>query len=118
MTLSNKNFIQFAAHNYTNVCLSRSEFFDDLGRIKYIKKLLNKVCRRNQCANDRLILNHLISFYNVFDNTAANKMLFFKCEKKTHETLKTYLSYLNYLPVDAYTDINVDELIQERLERL
>ena len=113
MKLTDKNFIQYAANNYTNVCLGPSEFFEDIGRIKYIKKLLNK-CRKKEI-NERLLLNHLISFYNVFKNDAANKMLFYKCERKSYGALKTYLSYLNYLLEGSYSDIEINEEIQERL---
>ena len=50
---------------------------------------------------ERLILNHLILLYNVFEPTAAvNKMLFFKLDKDCYSALKTFLVYLNRMPTE------------------
>jgi len=45
-----------------------------------------------------LILNHLIVIYNVFENEAATRMLFFRVEKKFYSILKPFLIFLNRLP--------------------
>jgi hypothetical protein len=45
-----------------------------------------------------LILNHLIVIYNVFENEAATRMLFFRVEKKFHSILKPFLIFLDRLP--------------------
>ena len=45
-----------------------------------------------------LILNHLIVIYNVFENEAATRMLFFRVEKKFYSLLKPFLIFLNRLP--------------------
>ena len=41
--LTNDNFMMFAMKNYTNPqCTNIDEFYEDLNRIKYIKRLLGK----------------------------------------------------------------------------
>ena len=45
-----------------------------------------------------LILNHLIVIYNVFENEAATRMLFFRVERKFYSILKPFLIFLNRLP--------------------
>mgnify|MGYP003640101670 FL=1 len=47
---------------------------------------------------ERLILNHVIVFYNVFTPEAATRILFLKIDDKFYSILKTFLVYLNYMP--------------------
>jgi len=63
----------------------------------HIKKLLSRYKNSGQL-KDRLIINHLISFFNVFYHKAAIKILFFKIDKELHPILKTYLVYLGRCP--------------------
>ena len=115
MMLSEKTFFEFAVKSYQNPrCISVSEFKEDLARIKYVKRLLNRYAKCKDL-QERLILNHLISIYNVFDYACAHQMLFFKCEKKTHGVLKAFLSFLNYLPDDQKNGMNekVLKLLEE-----
>lgn len=112
------NFEAYAVENYTNRrCLSSQEYYEDLGRLKYIKRLLRRYKRTGEL-KERLILNHLISFYNVFDMAAANRMMFFKIEEELHSYLKTFLVYLNYLPQGWYVEIPLDQKITETLRNL
>ena len=116
--LNNKNFLEFAAKAYANPrCLSMDEFFEDLARIRYVKRLLGRYLNKGEL-QERLILNHLISFYNVFGVDYANQMMFFRCEEEMHSALKTFLVYLNYLPEDMYVEIPLDQEIVERLRKL
>ena len=71
--------------------------FDDLKKIKYIKRLINRFLESGKL-KEILILNHLIVFYNVFDNKAATRLLFFKIEDKYWSVLKTFLIYLSMMP--------------------
>lgn len=97
-TLTEANFIVFAIKNYVNPqCMDEDEFNDDLKRIKYIKRLLNRY-RTSGVLKERLILNHIIVLYNVFEIRAATRMLFFKLEKELWPALKTFLVYLHYMP--------------------
>lgn len=100
--LTEQNFIMFAMKNYLNPqCLDMSEFYDDIKRIKYIKRLLGRYTSSGQI-KERLVLNHIIILYNVFGVQAATKMLFFKIDKKFWPQLKTFLVYLNYMPEVLY----------------
>ena len=54
------NFLLFCAKNYDNAqCHDTEEFYEDLRRIKYIKKLVTRYIITGDL-KERLILNHLI----------------------------------------------------------
>lgn len=96
--LAESNFMLFASKNYANpICLDVKEFHSDLRKIRYIHRLLLRYSVTGEI-KERLLLNHLILFYNVFDVDAATKILFFKIPKKHWPQLKTFLVYLNYMP--------------------
>lgn len=102
--LTEDNFMLYAAQNYDNPkCFDDDEFFDDLKRFKYLKKLLKKY-RDTGVIRERLILNHIIIIYNLFGHNTATRMLFFKLDGY-HMELKTFLTYLNYMP-EKILDIN------------
>jgi hypothetical protein len=97
--LTEQNFLNFAMKNYDNIhCKTLDEFNEDLNKILYIKKLLNRMID-GDIVNLRLVLNHLIIFYNVFKSDAATAMLFFKMEQDKWQLLNTFLIFLNYCPV-------------------
>ena len=59
--LTESNFLLYAAKHYDNPqCMDIEEFQDDLKRINYIKKLLNKYKTTGEL-KERLIINHIIS---------------------------------------------------------
>ncbi len=96
--LTDANFLMFAMKEYSNQqCTNIDEFYDDLKKIKYIKRLINRFLENGKL-KEILILNHLIVFYNVFDNKAATRLLFFKIEEKYWSVLKTFLIYLSMMP--------------------
>lgn len=124
--LNDSNFVMFAMKHYDNpACKGTSEFFDDLKRFRYLKRLFKK--NSNSEAKERLILNHIVVIFNLFGKEAALKMLFFKIEKKFWSQLKTFLYYLNYMPIgpielnseiiEGY-EIPLDQNILDRLGRL
>ena len=88
--LNDDNFLMYAMREYSNVqCTDIEEFYDDLKKIKYIKRLFN-VYKNNGQLKERLILNHLIIFYNVFTVQAGTRILFYKIEKEFWPILKTF----------------------------
>lgn len=104
--LAESNFLLFASRYYVNpICLDIKEFKSDLRKIGYVIKLFQKY-KKDGDLKERLILNHLISFYNCFEPTAATKILFFKMPREYWPYLKPFLLYLNYLPDKIY---NVEE---------
>ena len=96
--LNEKNYLHFAMKYYDNrQCTSVDEFNEDLNKIKYVKRLFNRFLETGELRTN-LILNHLIVIYNVFENEAATRMLFFRVEKKFYSILKPFLIFLNRLP--------------------
>ena len=96
--LNEKNYLHFAMRFYDNrQCTSVEEFNEDLNKIKYVKRLFNRFLETGELRTN-LILNHLIVIYNVFENEAATRMLFFRVEKKFYSILKPFLIFLNRLP--------------------
>ena len=82
------------------------EFYEDLNRIKYIKRLLRRYEKTGEL-RERLILNHIIILGNVFSPVFCSKMLFYKLEEDLYPFLKTFLVYLEYLPEDM-DDIDLE----------
>ena len=96
--LNEKNFLLYAMQHYENPqCVEVEEFNDDLKKIKYIKRLFNQYAIEG-VLKERLLLNHIIVFYNVFSVEAATRILFYKLEENIWPMLKTFLFYLNFLP--------------------
>ena len=96
--LNNENYVLYAMKHYENPqCENIEEFHDDLNRTKYLKRLFKKY-ETSGILKERLILNHIIIFYNVFGIEVGARILFFKIEEEYHSLLKTFLVYLNYLP--------------------
>lgn len=95
--LDESNFVLYAAKYYDNPqCYDTSEFYEDLKRFKYIKRLINRYIRRGEL-KERLILNHVIALNNVFGPHATVKMLFVKLEGM-EQHIKPFLSFLSILP--------------------
>lgn len=101
--LTEENFALFAIKYYDNPnCHGMAEFYDDLKRFRYLKRLFRKY-KAGKGLKERLIVNHIIVIYNLFGIEAATKMLFFKIEKKFWPQLKTFLVFLNCMPIGSIT---------------
>lgn len=100
--LNEDNFVMFAMKHYNNpCCLGINEFYDDLKRTNFLKRLFNRFVNTGEL-KDRLILNHLIIFYNVFEPKVATKILFYRIPKQFWPQLKTFLLYLSFMPDIIY----------------
>jgi len=120
--LSDDNFLLYAIKAYDNPnCISINEFYDDLNRIKYIKRLFNKYDLKH-CLKDRLLLNHILILNNVFGVEACSRILFFKIEPRYHSYLKTFLYFLQILPKRVpevlIDDIPLDHRIMKVLKEI
>lgn len=119
--LTEENFVMYALRNYDNPgCKGMDEFLDDLKKFKYIKRLLKKPITKSNL-RERLILNHIIILSNLFGIEATTRMLFFKTEKTHWSQLKTFLVFLNYMPLKIIVSKNVeiyDEDVEINLEIL
>jgi len=108
--LNEKNFLLYAMKEYNNPqCTEVEEFNDDLKKIKYIKRLFNQYVSEG-VLKERLLLNHIIIFYNVFPPAAATRILFFKIEEKFWPILKPFLFYLKLMPEDRIESIMGKEI--------
>lgn len=112
--LNNGNFVLFAAKNYQNrQCQDSEEFYEDLNEFKYVKKLVNRFIK-DESEDDhdkvfRLIVNHIVIIYNVFEMEAAHKMLLFKLEETQLTVIKPILLLLNYITERDFIQIPLDK---------
>lgn len=102
------NFLLFAAKHYDNAqCHDTIEFYDDLKRFMYIKRLFIKYQESGEL-RERLILNHIIILYNMFGEETT-RMLFFKLDGY-YSYLKPFLVLLKRMPDKIYCIGDVDIL--------
>ena len=75
--IDESNVLLYAARFYDNPnCYDTVEFYEDLKRVSYIKRLFNKYVQTKKI-KEHLIVNHLIVLYNVF-GSFTNYILFIK----------------------------------------
>ncbi len=112
--LNDDNYLLFAIKYYDNPqSVTKEDFDNDLKRIKYIKRLLNryKSSNRSEDLKVHLIVNHLIILFNVFHD-ATVPLLFFNLDHQYWPILKSFLIFLNRVPEYPKTgieDIQEDE---------
>lgn len=123
MKLTKETFELFAAKHYCNPsCISKEEFEADLKKISLIKRILKRHIR-GETIPTRLLLNHIIVFYNVFDITAATRLLEYSLQDCLNclAPLKTCLIYLNLLSDEylqnVYPDIIMRDLIRKGVDQ-
>lgn len=117
-TIDEKNFLLYAARCYykPNV-IDAEEFYDDLKRFMYLKRLFNRYHKTGELS-ERLILNHLIVIFNVFDIKHSLKMLEYQVDEQYWYILKPFLIFLKYITNDQYTNIEMDKLVVDRLRKI
>jgi ribosome-interacting GTPase 1 len=125
--LTEENFLMFSMREYNNMqCTDIEEFYEELKKVKYIKRLFN-IYKNDGQLKERLILNHLITWYNVFPVRAGTRILFYKIEEHFWPMLKTFLIFLDRMPDKIEmirgkeiksTDIILDEGIVTRLRTI
>lgn len=123
--LTDDTFLLYAAKHYDNPnCHNVVEFYDDLKRFKYLKKLFHRY-KTNGDLKERLILNHIIVLNNIFGTPATSNMLMLKLCEYSHE-IKPFLVLLNILPEHLEfngvriesSDIPMDMHIVEKLRKI
>jgi hypothetical protein len=116
--LNEENFTLFAIRHYDNPqCTSTEEFYEDIRRFRYLKRLLKRYVKTGEL-RERLILNHLIVLSNLFGVENSIKMLEFKIEPEFWSTLKTCLLYLNYIDEDWKQEIPLDYEATQRMRKI
>jgi hypothetical protein len=125
--LTDENFLMYAIKNYDNPgCSGLPEFYDDVKRLRYVKRLLGRYHSGGEL-KERLIINHLLVLYNVFGIEAATNMLFFRMPRSLWTYLKTFLVFLNFMPQYVIvstgmrvpeSEIPLDSMIVEKLRKI
>ncbi len=108
--LNEDNYMMFAIKHYDNPqAVTQEDFYEDLKKFKYIKRLLKRYQKSGELKS-HLLLNHFICLYNVFDD-AATPLLFYKIDRDLWSVLKTFLIFLGRIPEypkSAIHDVPVD----------
>lgn len=120
--LTEENFLKFCQEHYFNPhCSGKNEFIDDLKRIKYVKRLIQKIHKHKtlKSIRERLIINHIIILKNVFGEENTIRILFFKLEPRLHSYLKSFLQFLEFknydVPEVVYKKVNTDPRVDRKL---
>jgi len=126
--LSNETCTYYAIKHYdfsVGIC-RRNNVNSDINIPQYLNKLFYRY-KNNGDLRERLILNHITVFFNVFtDDVVPIRLLFFKVLPEYYYLLKTFLVYLDRCPEVVYgvpdnlniRDIPVDDVVMKVLERL
>jgi hypothetical protein len=116
--LTEENLFLYAAKHYDNPTFSDvDEFYEDLKRFKYIKRLLNRHLEHGDLA-ERLILNHLVVVFNVFGVEATLNILNLKLDEKHWPVMKPFLIFLKYIRNDQLAEIEMDKVVVEKLRQI
>lgn len=120
VNLDDSNFFLYAARNYSNPCVDEQEFLEDLNRIKNLRRLFGRYEKHGEL-KERLIINHLMVLYNVFEHRALTRMLAFKLFDQLH-ILKPFLMLMNYWPerienigTESITIVSSDVIMDMRI---
>ncbi len=116
--LNEKNILIYLIKN-SSFC-EIQDLYDDLIRIKYIKRLLIRF-KRTGDLKERLLLNHIIILQNIFGAEVCTKILFYKIPKDLHSMLKSFLVYLDYISIitpeedisKIQTDHRIDKILRD-----
>jgi hypothetical protein len=116
--VTEENYLIVAAKHYSNPqCSSTEEFYEDLNRIKYIKRLINRYHETGDLS-DRLLMNHIIVFCNVFTISIGIKLMALKLEHKYWSVIKPFLVKLQYVLPDDLTGIEMDSKVVQVLRNI
>ena len=116
--ITSANVTMFAIKHYDNPqCESEKEFYDDMKRFKYIKRLFRKYKEAN-ILKERLLINHIIILRNLFGSEACVTLLLFKIQREYWSTLKSFLLFLNIIRYDELQNVNEDKQVLKILGKL
>ena len=116
--VTEENYLIVAAKHYDNPqCSSTDEIYADLDRIKYIKRIINRYLESGELS-ERLLLNHVIVFCNVFGIEIGVKMMAVKLEYKYWSVIKTILVFLKYIEPTDLIGIEMDTNVIKHLREI
>jgi hypothetical protein len=114
-----EDLVKFAAKHYYSPKghIDPEEFYDDLKRFKYVKRLVNRYIETGRLT-DRLLMNHIIIIFNVFGVYASLRIFGLKFNETHWSVIKPFLLYLNYISPNQMTDIKEDNKVMKILEEI
>jgi|SRR5210317_1416025 len=116
--LTEENLFLYAAKAYYKPQFSDiEEFYEDLKRFKYIKRLVNRYLDQDELS-ERLIINHLIVVFNSFGIEPAINILKLKLDDRHWPVIKPFLIYLKYIKDDQITGFKMDATVVDRLRKI
>jgi len=116
--LNDDNFVLYAARNYHSPkVIDAEEFYEDLNRFKYVKRLINKYNQSSELS-ERLLLNHFVIIFNVFGIQSGLKMLEYKIGLDNWHIVKPFLIYLKIIHNYEYADQEMDSQVVEALRKI
>ena len=118
VAVTEENYLIVAAKHYNNPqCSSTDEFYADLDRIKYIKRIINRYLETGELS-DRLLINHIIVFCNVFGIEIGVKMMAVKLDYKYWSVIKPILVFLKYIEPTDLVGIDMDTNVINVLRKI
>ena len=116
--LLEENLVRFAIKQYyTPLGIDFDEFYTDLKRFQYVKRLLNRYCDYGKLG-ERLVLNHLIVIFNVFGYYGGLKILGLKLDERHWPVIKPFLVFLKAIRSNQYTDIESNPEVEKKLRKI
>ena len=118
--LDESTYLLYAVKHYTPAGSSSiTDFYEDIARIKHINRLIRRYARTSVLV-ERLILNHLVALYNVFEPEHLTRMLVYKL-RMFLDILKPFLEYLQFWPrkiegIGVFNEnIDCDSIVSDKL---
>ena len=116
--LLEEDLVRFAIKQYyTPLGIDFDEFYTDLKRFQYVKRLLNRYCDYGKLG-ERLVLNHLIIIFNVFGYYGGLKILETKLDDRHWPVIKPFLLFLKAIQKNQYADVEVNKEVEEKLRKI
>ena len=114
--LTKKNFLTYMASHYGNsLADDEDDLYDDLQRIKYIKRLLSKYEEKG-VLKTRLMINHIVILMNTLGPFTTTRVLLYKIAPEHHEVLATFLYALNALNEHLVSEMTYDSKVLKLIE--
>lgn len=116
--ITDDNFLLYAARNYYSPrSITEEEFFEELNRFKYIKRLVNRYTRGGDL-QERLILNHITVLLNVFGNEPGILMIMHKIGAADLHIIKPFLVHLKAIKEGDLATIEMDPWVVQKLDNI
>jgi len=104
------DIVEWGLTIHRNPVVSHDELIEDVTRTRLIKRQLNMFLANNRLFNERLLLNHIIIWFNTFSGTEAVDLLIYNMND---EEISCVMPFLEYLDIPIITDIEPNKKLKE-----